>query len=162
MIRVKYKNKAIDRPKPEVVVIPRGDESIVFTFVAITDFSDFDRVSPDPEIPVKVFASGKSVPDPENPEYMNAMLENNKRRNVWMIWQSIVRGTPDVTFEKLTIDPSTWVWANLENEFSDSGFTRAEFAKISSVALVACGLSMEKIEEATKTFLAQRAAAEKE
>lgn len=151
---MKYLGKTIDRPQPEIVVIPRPSGNIIIRCAMVTDFTAFDGLCPEPKPPKILLAGETEFKDNyEDPEYTKAMNDFNLKRASWLVIKSLTLGTPELEFETVKLeDPSTW--ANYAKELEDDGLTKGEIQYLITKAIEACGFSTSKVEEATKDFLA--------
>jgi len=153
---VKIHGKKLEGPKEQVVVIPRDSGDIVFKAKAVLDFKDFDAVCPVPKPPEVIRPGGVRSVDPEDPEYKKALDKWASQKSTWMILKSL-SATDGLEWE--TVDwanPDTW--SKYQQEMSDSGLSSAEVARIIDIVMDACGLNQDKIDEATKRFLAGQGA----
>jgi hypothetical protein len=147
--------KKLDGPKEEVVVIPRQDGDLVFKARAVLDFTDFDKLCPTPEPPEVIKPGGIKAADPEDADYLAKLDEWGTQKSNWMILKSLA-ATEGLEWETVNMsDPKTW--ANYQQEMQDSGLSMGEVSRIVSIIMDACGLNQQKIDEATKRFLAGQA-----
>lgn len=150
---MKLFGQTISTPKSDVLVIPRGDKNIVLTLAAVIDYSDFEALCPRPVAPVLTRPGGQKANDVEDETYKKQLQEWAELQTAWMIYKSI-SATEGLVFE--TIDPSNpKTWLNITKELS-TAFRDAEGAAILRKIMEVCGLTQDKIEQATKDFLAGR------
>jgi hypothetical protein len=153
---MKVNGKSVQPPKPVTVVIPRGDDEYVFTLQAVTDLSEADRLCPEPEPPFKMLPGGTQLKDVTNPEYVALHQEWRQRRGHWLIITSL-SATEGLEWSKVEYDkPETW--AEYINELKAAGFSNIEIGALMDAVTAVNGLSQDKIDEATKRFLAAAAA----
>lgn len=151
---MKINGQKIDGPAPEVVVIPRGDSELVIKAKPVLDFESFEKINPVPIPPKKMFPGGVESVNVEDPTYKKKLEDWAQQKSDWMILQSL-SATEGLEWENVDVsDPKTW--KNFREELSQT-FTPGEVAKIIEIVMVACGLNQDKIEEATKRFLATQA-----
>ena len=156
---MKINGKELDGPQVQTLVIPRGDEEIVIKAKAVLDYEAFNKLNPVPTPPKKVFPGGEEQIDIENPAYMDKLEEWAQSKTDWMILKSL-EATEGLTWDTVDrADPKTW--KNYKDEMAKC-FTPAEAARIINLVTIACGLDEEKIQEATKRFLATQAAPQDE
>lgn len=157
------KIKGVDLGKPyiETVVIPRGEGFIVFEAQAVINYDDFFALCPVPK-PVagirKDPVTGNMVDylDTEDPKFQTALGEWAHQKVSWMVIQSL-KATPDLEWDTIIPnDPTTW--GNYVKELQEANFNASEIDRIITGVTTACGLNEAKIKEATKSFLAGRAA----
>jgi hypothetical protein len=151
---MKINGKDIKGPQMEVVVIPRGDEEIVIKAQAIMDYSDHEKINPQPLPPSKLLPGGETQQLVEDPGYLKKLSDWAQQKTDWMIIKSL-SATEGLTWDTVKADDPT-TWSNYRKEL-DATFTPAELGKILEVVMSACGLNQSKIEEATKRFLAGQA-----
>jgi len=151
---MKINGKVISGPQMEVVVIPRGEDELVIKAQAVLDFSDHDKLNPQPLPPSKLLPGGETQKLVEDPGYLAKVSEWAKQKTDWMIIKSL-SATEGLVWDTVKADdPKTW--GNYRTEL-ESTFSPAELNKILEVVMTACGLNQSKIEEATKRFLAGQA-----
>lgn len=157
------KIKGVDLGKPyiEPIVFPRGEGIIVLQAQAVLDYSEFYNLCPAP-IPREGLrkdpATGQMVPfkDTTNKEYQAQMYAWSIQKVSWMVLESL-KATPDLEWDTIVPnDPSTW--GNYAEELKKANFTTTDIDRIVDGVLTVCGLNEAKIQEATKSFLAGRAA----
>lgn len=154
---MKINGKTIKGPNIETIVIPRGDDVIVFTAQAVLDYKPFDAMVPNP-VPPAVLYRGETVarPNYEAPAYKEAISKRAIQKYFWMMIKSL-QSTEGLEFEIVKFeDPTTW--SQLDDELRNAGFTPLEINKIYEGVLTANGMNEEKIEQARKHFLAKQAA----
>jgi hypothetical protein len=142
----------------EVVVIPRNDGNLVFRAKAVSDYSNFEKVCPEPKGDVKMFPGGREVEDTESPAYIKRYTDWLRKKTHWMILQSL-KGTPGLEWETVDLSDSD-TWHLYEQEMTDSGLSPAEQGRIVQCVSLANGLDQSKIDEATESFLAGQGAQE--
>lgn len=151
---MKINGKELSGPQTEVVVIPRGADEIVMKAQAVLDFSEHDKINPEPKAPTKLLPGGEVQQLLDDPGYQKRLTEWASQKSAWMILKSI-SATPGLTWDTVKpTEPATW--ANYRKEL-EATFAPAELNKILEAVMTACGLNQSKIEEATKRFLAGQA-----
>ena len=152
---MKIHGKKLDRPTEEVVVIPRPDGDLIFKAKAVLDYNDFDKICPLPQPPEVIRPGGIKARDPEDAGYKKQFDEWAANKTRWMILKSL-SATPGLEWETVDMaDPKTW--ENYQKEMQDSGLSIGELSRILAIVNDACGLNQDKIDEATKRFLAGQA-----
>jgi hypothetical protein len=154
---MKIKGRVIKGPNCETVVIPRGDDYIVFKTQAVLDYEPFEKMVPEPKPPAVLYR-GETVSRPnfEDPKYREDLKKRNLLKYAWMCIKSL-EATEDLEWEIVDkANPSTW--NSLDEEFKKAGFTPLEINKIYEGVLTANGMNEEKLEQARKHFLATQAA----
>ncbi len=144
----------------EVVVFPRQTGNIVFKARVVLNFDTFEMLCPEPEPPVNVFPTGEVKKQVLDPTYIEARDTWAERRTNWLILESI-KATPNLEWETVVADdPKTW--GNFQTELTESGFSGVEITRLIGCVISVCGLDQEKIDKATKDFLATAAETRKE
>lgn len=151
---MKMFGKDIEGPNEEVIVIPRSYGDIVFMAKAILDYDDFDKLCPTPQPPQIMKPGGETSYNTEDPDYTKRLNEWAQSKTDYMILTSL-RDTDGLEWDTIDYsDPETW--KNYKTELTSSGFTPIEISRIINSVLTACSLNQDKIDEATKRFLAGR------
>lgn len=148
-------------PNFVTVVIPREQRDLVFKFATVADYTEFETMCPRPVPPNKIFPGGKTEPRMDDPAYMAACQTHIDRHAAWLFLKSI-SATSFIKWDTVDmLKPETWV--DYEKELLDFGFAKAEIQRLVIAAWQANGLDNEKIDAATKSFLAseQQAASKK-
>jgi len=148
---MKYQGEKIQTLGIEVLVIPRQAKKIVIKAQPVLSYDEFDQICKSPVAPMIIKANGEQFTDLNDKQY-NGLLElYSKKRMAWMFLKSL-QASEDLEFETVDFkNPDTWI--NYEKEMKEF-FSVAEYVMIQRLVLSACGLNMEKIEEATKNFIA--------
>ena len=120
---MKYKGKTPSR-SIEICVLPRQDGDIVFKCGAVLDYTDFDKLCPTPDVPVRIYPDKRRVEDVENPDYKQKMNDWATQKVAWMFIESL-KATPELEWE--TVDPSdSETWVNYQTELKEANFTEPE------------------------------------
>lgn len=140
----------------DTVVIPRPTGDIVFIAQAVLDEEPFDKLFPRPEPPVKVKPDGSESFDIEDATYVKALNSWATAKTDWLVLEALRLGSPEITWDSVKMsEPDTW--GNYRNELKAAGFSEVEIAAVIGCAISASGLSQDKIDRATESFLAQMA-----
>lgn len=141
----------------EVVVIPRQSGNLVFRARAVSDYSAFDKLCPQPKPPEIVYAGAtRAVQNIEDPSFIEKFEKWAELKSHWMILESL-KATEGLEWE--TVDYGKHeTWENYAKEMSESGLTPPEQARIIQCVTIANGLDQSKIDEATESFLLSQAA----
>jgi hypothetical protein len=151
---MKFKGKKISQPEPELVVIPRSDGDIVFLCDAILDYSEFEKLCPEPIAPTVVHRSGQRMMDVKDPRYLKAVMDHATQRSDWMILTSLKK-SPDLEWETVDYgDPTTW--KNYKSEL-ESVFTNFEINQIMQGIMRANNMDETRMREARASFLQAQA-----
>ena len=152
---MKYGGKSLSGPRVSTVVIPRGEQELVFQAKAVLDNDAFDKLCPAPEPPMLTKPGKAPVPNFDDKQYTEEYDVYSRKRYDWMILESL-KATSDLEWETIQAADSD-TWNNWRAELTSAGFSIVEIGKIIDTVHDACGLNQEKIEEATKRFLAGQA-----
>lgn len=151
---MKIHGKEITKPSVEVIVIPRKDGDLVFKAEPVLDFTRFDELCPRPLPPDITRPGEEPVPDYEDSKYLKKIEEYAKKRMAWMFITSL-SATKGLEWDTINLSDSE-TWLNYEKELENSGLTVIEYSKLIEVVTKANGLNQDKIDEATKRFLASQ------
>ncbi len=153
---MKIHGKKLSGPNIEVIAIPRQSGDIIFKAQAVLDYKDFDSLNPVPKPPQIMRPGGITSFDVEDKDYKTKLRTWSLSKTDYMVLKSL-SATPGLEWEDVNMsEPETWV--NYRQEMQDSGLSPAEVSRIVDGVASACGLNQEKIDEATKRFLALEAA----
>lgn len=160
---MKIRGKEIDlKGFVEVVVIPRGEEEFVFKArpVTSTDFEVFDKLCPQPKAPLVTKPGMESYEDTSDGGYLH------QRTNWFLLRQQFIffislSATEGLEFNNVKLEEPT-SWEKMLPEFEEAGFSVSEINAIVDCIIRANALDNNKIEKATKSFLALQAQKEQE
>ena len=131
------------------LVLPRGEDVIVFKARGLQDFDEFHKFVPEPVPPKKMTRDGL-IADTNNPNYKNDMDIYAKRRLAYMVVKSLE--PTGIEWETVNPDdPGSWV--NWEEDFKSAGFTQIETGRITGLVLEANCLDEAKLKQAREVFL---------
>ena len=136
-------------PMEEVLVLPRGDQRIVFRAHGLEDMESFRKLCPEPTPPGKLTKDG-FVPDTEDKGYQSVLAEYQKRRLAYIAVQSLVPS--DIEWDTVDLDnPATW--ANWEADLKAGGLAQVEINRVLGLVLEANCLDEAKLKKAREVFL---------
>lgn len=141
-------------PVQTTVVIPRQGGDIVIKCNPVLGQEEFDELVKMPEPPMITPTGGEPHPDKSNPVYKGRLAEYYRQLYAWRVLKSL-QATEGLEFETVEMDKPgsyTSLWRELDMTFSN-----VEQNHILAAVEQACGLSSDKIEAATKSFLAGEA-----
>ena len=156
---MKFKGQKALGPKPEYIVIPRGDDNIVFIAKPILDYSGFEAICPRPVPPGILFPDGRKGQDLESPEFRAKLQDYITLRTDWYIINAL-RDTPEMEWESVDYS-SPDSWKNWRTELAEF-LTEREVNSLLDGVATANGLNQEKIEAAKERFLVGMANQHKE
>jgi hypothetical protein len=141
----------------ETLVIPRGEQQYVFRMRPLTkdDDEEFDRLCPRPIPTTWTLPGGGTETDTNSKEYLENMLKYRKYRSDFLMLKSL-DATEGLEWESVKTEDIA-SWGNIDDELRDSGFLDTEIIMLFNKIIEVNGLSSDKIEKATKTFLATQA-----
>jgi hypothetical protein len=136
-------------PKEEILVLPRGDQEIVFRAVGIPDYEEFNKLCPEPKPPGKLTKDGWE-PNEDDPDFKSVLAAHNAKRLAWMVITSL---TPsDIEWE--TVDPAKpSTWTKWQDEMKASGLSQVECNRVLQLVFQANCLDEEKLKRAREVFL---------
>lgn len=150
---MKIGGQPISRPKDEIIVIPRDGQDIVFKAQAVIDYSEFEKLCPEPTAPVKTYPDGRQESAFNDTKFLKKREEWAAKRSSWLIIESL-RVTDGLEWETVNLtDPTTW--DNYRSELEQT-FTTGEINAIIGGVMRANSLDDSKFEEAKNQFLAKQ------
>jgi len=145
----------IKGPNEELIVIPRGDGQIVLKARAVLDYSDFERLCPEPKAPWILKPGGIKEQNFKDVKYIAAMRQRVVKQTYFMFIKSL-EATPGLEWETIDMKaPDTWL--NFEKELEASGFSAIERNLIQRGVMIANNLDEQKLEEARLRFIQSQA-----
>lgn len=148
---MKIGGKKPSSPKPELIVIPREDDDIIFQAAAVLDDTEFDNLCPAPIPPIVTKRGGAQFKDTDDRKYLEKIVQHSKKRFAWLILKSL-EATPDLVWETVDMkNPDTW--GLYEEELRATGFVQAEVNRIIQGVMDANAMNDEKIKQAKDRFL---------
>lgn len=151
---MKIKGVEVKPPKPQVLVIPRDGNDLVFTAQYVESYEEFDKLVPRPD-PVKIKrADGFEDIDLSDKTYQEELDRWSQMRINWLYIKSLEPTGIEYDLIRMT-EPETWL--RFDEEFKIAGFSEQCIEKIKLTCYEVCGVSQTKIDEATERFLAGQA-----
>ena len=135
-------------PVEEVLILPRGDQQLVFRASGLKDMVEFDKLVPAPEPPVLLTRDGK-VADVNNVDYRAALIGYRRRRTSYTVINSLLPSNIEWDTVKLD-DPATW--NNWETDLKEAGLFDVECSRILQLVMDANCLNDAKLEQARAVF----------
>lgn len=136
-------------PQEEILVIPKGDQTIIIRARGVTDFTEFNALVPEPKATVRM-VGGKVEPDVDAPSYKADMLEYSRRHISWLVIKSLEPS--NIEWDSVNPD-SPGTWCNWEKDFLDSGLLQNDCNRILNLVWEANSLDEKKIKQAREVFL---------
>jgi hypothetical protein len=137
-------------PQEEVLVIPKGDQNIVFRARGVPDMVEFNALCPEPKPSVRMVAGGVLEPNITEPGYQAAVQEYSKRHLSYLVIKSLEPSK--VEWDTVNMD-SPGTWCNWEKDFLNNGLLPSDCNRIMALVLEANSLSEAKIKQAREVFL---------
>jgi hypothetical protein len=137
-------------PPEEILVLPRGDQKIIFRARAVQNLDDFDAMVPVPKPPV-ILVKGEGQKDDVNDTGYKSAVELRDRI---MMAYLVVKTLEPSEIEWTTVDllkPNSLL--NWEADLLNAGLTRIEVKKVYDLVMEANSLNEAKLEAARKSFL---------
>ena len=156
---MKLHGKKLDAPNNVIIPIPRESGDIILMASPILDYSDFEKMCPEPEPREMLKPGGVREIMFNDPEFLKARVEWGEKRTAWISITSL-SATEGLEWENVQLgDPDTWSgWCD---ELKAGGITDFEISRIINAIFTANGFNQEKIDEALANFLAGREKAQK-
>ena len=156
---MRIKNVNLDEVNVEVCVIPRKSGNIVFKCQAVTDYTTFNELCPEPKPPQIIHAKNNRVElDLNNPAYIKEVEKWSQLKTGYMYKESL-KATEGLEWDNVKDgDPDSW--GNVLIELEQIKLTDFERNRLIDTIHRANGLSQELLEEAEEDFLASQAVAQ--
>lgn len=147
----------IEGPTQEILVLPRGDQNLVFRAQAV-NLDEFDVLCPEPKPPGKLTKDG-FVPNIGDKNYREILERHNEKRIAYLIVKSLEPS--NIEWDTVQIDnPRTWT--NYVQDFKNAGLTTIEINRIAQCVMQANSLDEAKLKQAREVFLLGQMQAQKE
>lgn len=133
----------------EILVLPRGNQQIVFKATGLANYDQFDKLCPEPKPPGVLKPNEGWVPNVKDKSYIEMMANWGKKRFAYMAIKSLEPS--EIEWDTVSLDnPSTWLkW---QDELKANGFTQVEVNRIAGLVLDANCLNEERLEKARALF----------
>jgi hypothetical protein len=140
-------------PSEVFLVLPRGDQEIVFRAQPVKDMDAFEALCPRPTPPGKMTREGW-VPLDNDPTYQTVLAAWANQRLGYMVLKSLEPS--QVEWDTLNEgDPSTW--RNWSKDLLAGGLSDMECHRVMNLVLEANCLDEVKLKKAREVFLAGQA-----
>jgi hypothetical protein len=132
-----------------VLVLPRSAGDIVVKARAVPNYEEFDKLCPEPKMPVILTKDGKKN-DENNVDYVASCAHREQLRIAYIYIKSLEPS--NIEWDTVKLDtPSTWL--NFRKDFGDAGLSPVEINRIWGAISEANCLSEDKLEAARARFL---------
>jgi hypothetical protein len=136
-------------PTEEVLVLPRGDQALIFRAQGLPNMEGFQKLCPEPTAPGKLTKDG-FVPDLQDAGYLVIHAQYTKRRMAYIVVASLVPS--QIEWDTVSLDnPATW--ANWEDDLKNGGMSQMECNRVLSLVMEANCLDEAKLKKAREVFL---------
>lgn len=136
-------------PNEEVLVLPRGKETIVFRAQGLPDMDEFNTLMPEPKPPGRLTPTGYEANE-NDPGYQSVLAEYNRRRLAYLVVKSLAPSA--IEWDTVKVDvPGTW--ANWEADLKKAGFSQVECNLVLRLVMEANSLDESKLKKAREVFL---------
>ena len=132
-----------------VLVLPRGEQNIVFRAKGLPEMDEFNTLCPTPKPPGKYTKEGW-VPNLNDPTYQQVLGIWAKKRLGYMVVKSLAPSEIEWDSVKEN-DPRTW--PNWEDDLKSGGLTQVETNRVLALVLEANALDEAKLQKAREVFL---------
>ena len=136
-----------------ILVLPRGDQELVFRARGLSDMDEFQALCPAPKPTGKMTKDGW-VPNLNDPTYQQMMADYADKRLAYLVIKSLAAS--DIEWDLVNInDPRTWTkW---QDELKAAGLSRVEINRIVATVMEANCLDEAKLKKAREVFLVGQA-----
>jgi len=137
-------------PIEEILVLPRGDQQIVFRATGVPDYDEFLKLCPEPKPPGKLVPSEGWVPNKDDPGYKSLKDAYDSKRLAWMVIKSLEPS--EIEWDTVDPDnPSTWL--NWDGDLKNAGMTQVECNRVMGLVFQANCLDEAKLAKAREVFV---------
>jgi hypothetical protein len=161
---MKYKGKKLEGRNTDILVLKKGNETIVFRAEALENYREFDKVCKAPVAPQILRPGGIRAPNEKDSKYLERQNGYAEKRLNYMMIRSLVdiscySGDDKNNTEKLeweTVDinnPDTY--GNWQTELEDAGFSEMERMRVMVLCTQVNALDDNLLEIAKEDFLAE-------
>lgn len=133
-----------------VLVLPRGEDQIVFRAIGLKDMDDFDALCPQPKPPGKLTKDGW-VANNTDPTYQQVQEVWTKKRLGFIVTRSLEPS--DIEWDVVKLDDQR-TWDKWEQDLHDGGLTQVECNRVLALVMEANALDEAKLQKAREVFLA--------
>jgi hypothetical protein len=132
-----------------VLVLPRGEDKIVFRAIGLKDTDEFDALCPQPKPPGRLTKDGW-VANNDDPTYQQVMEAWAKKRLGYIVTRSLAPS--DIEWDTVKLDDQR-TWANWEEDLKNGGLTQIECNRVLALVMEANALDESKLQKARELFL---------
>jgi hypothetical protein len=133
----------------DCVVFRRGDDQIVFWAEPLVDYSEFNKLCPEPTPPVVMTPKGREL-DIENVDYLKLVNSYSAKKIAFLIIHSLKPS--DIEWETVKYGDSE-TWLNWEKDLQNNNFSPMEIQHIGNLVFDVNSLDESKLKAARENFL---------
>lgn len=144
--------------KIEILVLPRGEDHLVFKAKGLDDYEEFEKLCPEPQPPGKLTREGW-VPNEDDPNYQSVRKSYNEKRWAWITIQSLAPS--DIEWDTVDLsNPATWT--HWQKDLKAAGLSQVEVNRVGTLVAQANCLDEGKLKQARDVFLLGQAQVQRE
>ena len=148
---MKMQGVNLDTPVEEILVLPRGEQIVVFKARPVLDMDTFDKLCPEPQAPTRTMRGGAAVPNLDDKGYIRDLQTYAEKRMAYLVIRSL-EATEGLEWEQVKLNDSS-TWLMFRKELGDANFSAMEIGRIVNTVLAANCLDEAKLEKARQVFL---------
>ena len=137
-------------PIEALLVLPRGEQNLVFRARGVKDMDEFDLLCPAPKPPGRQTREGWKD-NLKDKTYMQVLEVYNKKRLGYLVTRSLMASCIEWDTVQME-DPASW--NNWQTDLLNSGLTQVECNRVLGLVMEANALDEAKIIQARESFLA--------
>jgi len=141
-----------------LLVLPRGEQNIVFRAHGLKDMDAFNAKCPLPKPPGKLTRDG-FIPQTDDPTYQKVLDAWAKQRLGYIVYNSLRQSLIEWEYVKED-DPRSW--PKWEQDLREGGFSEIECSRVLALVMEANALDEVKLRQARETFLLGQAQEQQE
>jgi len=132
-----------------LLVLPRGEDEIVFRARGLKDMDKFNNLCPQPKVPVKLTRDGP-IDMPDDVSYKEMMDQWAKKRLGYIVVNSLKPS--NIEWDTVKEDEPR-SWKNWEDDLRNGGLSEIECSRILATVMEANALDEAKLRKAREVFL---------
>jgi hypothetical protein len=153
---MKVGGKSIEGPKKTLIVIPRQEGDIAFTFVGVNDEKKFETQFPAPQPPtVTNVKLGTTGPNFEDEGYKKKFEDWLRAKTAWYFLES--SRPSNIEWDTVRYDDCN-TFVNWQDDLRAAGFSTSEINRLYDAFTETNMLTEQMLDEARKRFLASQEA----
>jgi hypothetical protein len=142
----------------ETLVLPRGDQDIVFEATALASWDEFNAMCPEPK-PPGIRTRDGFVRDKDDPTYQQLYEHYKAQQFAYMVIKSLEPS--EIEWDNVTLsNPSTW--QQWQDEMKAAKFTQIEINRVIQLVMDANCLNEDRLKKARDLFVRGRQLVEAE